>query len=81
LWSARYLHRTAVIDSGDPRNWETRGINGFLGMPRITPAELRGRGRDECRVHGATLIDTTVLAGRKLEPLVPESEFSGAGRA
>src|SRR6266550_4126159 len=62
LWSARYLHRTVVIDSGDPRNWETRGINGFLGMPRITPAELRGRGRKECLANGATLLDTTVLA-------------------
>jgi thioredoxin reductase len=62
LWSARYLHRTVIIDSGDPRNWETRGVNGFLGMPGITPAELRGRGRDECRSYGVTLIDGTVLA-------------------
>ena len=62
LGSARYLHRTVVIDSGDPRNWETRGINGFLGLPKITPAELRGRGRDECLAHGATLVDATVLA-------------------
>lgn len=61
MWSARYLHRTVVIDSGDPRNWETRGVNGYLGLPGITPAELRGRGRDECRAHGAALIDATVL--------------------
>lgn len=62
MWSARYLHRAVIVDSGDPRNWETRGINGFLGLPGITPAELRGRGRDECRAYGATLIDATVLA-------------------
>jgi thioredoxin reductase len=61
IFSARYLHRTAVIDSGDPRNWETRGVNGFLGLPRVTPAELRGRGRDECRKYGVALMDTTVL--------------------
>jgi thioredoxin reductase len=61
VWSARYLHRTVLIDSGDPRNWETRGVNGFLGLPKITPAELRGRGREECRAYGVTLLDTTVL--------------------
>jgi thioredoxin reductase len=60
LWSARYLHRTVVIDSGDPRNWETRGINGYLGLTGITPPELRGRARDECRAYGVTLIDATV---------------------
>jgi thioredoxin reductase (NADPH) len=61
LWSARYLHNAVVIDSGDPRNWETRGINGYLGLAGITPAELRGTGRDECRKYGATLLDGVVL--------------------
>src|SRR5205823_5184447 len=67
IFSSRYLHRTVVIDSGDPRNWETRGVNGFLGLPRIAPAELRGRGRDECRRYGVTLLDTTVLTISKHE--------------
>ena len=57
IWLARYLHSVVVIDSGDPRNWETRGINGFLGHPDIRPAQLRGMGRDEARKHGVTLID------------------------
>jgi thioredoxin reductase len=61
VWSARYLHSAVVIDSGDPRNWETRGINGYLGLARITPPELRGIGRDECRKYGATLVDGMVL--------------------
>ncbi len=59
IWLARYLRRVVVIDSGDPRNWETRGIHGYLGFEGITPAELRGRGREECRKFGATLIDAT----------------------
>jgi thioredoxin reductase len=59
-WLARYLHRVVLVDSGDPRNWETRGINGFLGHPGIRPAELRGIGRDEARQLGATLIDAHV---------------------
>ena len=57
IWLARYLHSVVLVDSGDPRNWETRGVNGFLGLPSIRPAELRGRGRDEARAAGATLID------------------------
>lgn len=58
IWLGRYLHRVVLVDSGDPRNWETRGVNGFLGMPGIRPAELRGRGRDEARAAGATLVDS-----------------------
>jgi thioredoxin reductase len=45
------------VDAGDPRNWETRGIHGYLGLEPITPSELRGRGRDECRRYGVELID------------------------
>src|SRR5215211_7641775 len=61
IWSARYLHSVCVIDSGDPRNWETRGINGFLGLEGIRPAELRERGRETCRSFGVDLIDELVL--------------------
>src|ERR1043166_2915569 len=61
LWSARYLHRTVVIDSGDPRNWETRGVNGYLALPKVTPAELRGRGREDCRTYGVDLVDAEVV--------------------
>ena len=59
LWLARYKHRVILIDSGDPRNWETRGVNGFLGLPHIRPAELRGIGRDEARAYGVELVDGT----------------------
>ena len=57
IWLSRYLHTVLLVDSGDPRNWETRGINGFLGHPGVRPAELRGLGRDEARRHGAELLD------------------------
>ena len=57
IWLARYLHSVVLVDSGDPRNWETRGINGFLGHPNIRPAQLRGMGRDEARHHGVRLVD------------------------
>lgn len=57
MWLGRYLHRVVLVDSGDPRNWQTRGINGYLGLPAVTPAALRGAGRAEARRWGAELID------------------------
>src|SRR5438045_7832018 len=63
---SRYLHSVVLIDSGDPRNWETRGINGFLGMPQAKPAELRASGRDEARKYGAELIDDCVERATQL---------------
>ena len=60
IWLSRYLHRIVLVDSGDPRNWETRGINGFLGLPGVRPSELRATGRAEARNYGATLIDDTI---------------------
>jgi thioredoxin reductase (NADPH) len=66
LWLARYLHSVVLIDSGDPRNWQTRGINGYLGHPGIRPADLRGAGRDECRRHGVVLVDEEVDRTDKL---------------
>jgi thioredoxin reductase len=66
IWLGRYLHSTVLIDSGDPRNWEARGIHGYLGLPDITPAELRKRGRDEAREYGAVLVDGCVERAERL---------------
>lgn len=66
IFLARYLHSVVLIDNGDPRNWETRGINAYLGLPSITPAELRLRGRDEARKYGVRLIDDCVDRARRL---------------
>src|SRR4029079_7737044 len=61
IWSARYLHSVCLVDSGDPRNWETLSINRVLGLEDIRPPELRGRGRDTCRSLGVDLVDGVVL--------------------
>src|SRR5687767_11501726 len=60
LWLARYLHKVVVVDSGDPRNWETRGINGYLGHQGIRSPELRAIGRRECESFGVTFVDGMV---------------------
>ena len=65
IFLARFLHSVVVIDSGDPRNWETRGINAFLGLPSITPADLRAKGRDEARKYGVKLVDDCVQSVAK----------------
>ena len=75
LWLGRYLHRVVVIDSGDPRNWETRGVNGFPGHPGITPAELRGKTRDECRQYGVELVDGFVVTCPRRPTIAFELQF------
>ena len=60
LWLARYLHSVILIDSGDPRNWETRGINGFLGSHGIKSPDLRKRGREDAEHFGAKLVADVV---------------------
>lgn len=65
IWLARYQRSVVVVDSGDPRNWETRGVNGFLGLPKIAPPELRASGREECRRYGVQLIDQEVCTVKR----------------
>lgn len=65
IWLGRYLHSVVLVDSGDPRNWETRSINGFLGLPGIRPPEIRELGREECRSLGVTLIDDVAMHAGK----------------
>lgn len=65
IWSARYLHSVALVDSGDPRNWQTRGIYGYLGLEGIRPIELRARGRETCRTLGVQLVDAIVLRAER----------------
>jgi len=60
LWLARYLHRVVLVDSGDPRNWETRGINGYLGHQGIRSPELRALGRAECEKFGVDFVNGIV---------------------
>ncbi|MEO5590198.1 MAG: NAD(P)/FAD-dependent oxidoreductase, partial [Gemmatimonadaceae bacterium] len=57
LWLGRYLHSVVLIDSGEPRNWETRGINGFLGSQGIKSPDLRAKGRADAHEYGVTFVE------------------------
>jgi thioredoxin reductase len=65
VWLGRYLRRVVIVDAGDPRNWETRQINGLLGHRDVTPAVLRARGREDCRRFGVELLSDEVLRIRR----------------
>ena len=80
IWSARYLHSVALVDSGDPRNWETRGINGYLGLEGIRPPDLRARGRETCRGLGVELVDAIVLRVEKRDDEHFDLRLSGGER-
>jgi thioredoxin reductase len=60
IWLARYLHKVVVVDSGDPRNWETRGINGYLGHLGVRSPELRALGREEGAKFGVEFVSGIV---------------------
>ena len=60
IWLTRYLHKVVVVDSGDPRNWETRGINGYLGHHSIRPPELRALGMAEGAKFGVDYVNGIV---------------------
>jgi thioredoxin reductase (NADPH) len=80
IFLARYLHAVVLVDSGDPRNWETRGINGFLGLPSVQPKDLREHGRAEARKYGVTLIDDCVDRVEQRGPDCFELELHGERR-
>jgi thioredoxin reductase (NADPH) len=85
LWLARYLHKVVVVDSGDPRNWETRGINGYLGHQGIRSPELRTLGRAECAKFGVDFADGIVdrafnEAGELFEILLRDGKTIQADR-
>ncbi len=67
IWLGRFLHSVVLIDSGDPRNWEARGVHGYLGLPDVPPKDLRGSGRDEARRFGAELVDGCVRSAARLD--------------
>lgn len=57
IFLGRYRRKVLLMDTGEPRNYASRGIHGFLGYHEIAPHELRARGRREAESIGVKLIE------------------------
>jgi thioredoxin reductase len=58
----RCRRRVLLIDSGQPRNAKSHGVNGFLGHDGIPPFELREIGQREIAKYGIQPVDDVVEA-------------------
>lgn len=65
IFLGRYRRRVLLLDTGEPRNYASRGIHGFLGYHEIAPHELRARGRREAESVGVKLIEARATAVRR----------------
>lgn len=61
LWLARYRLKVRVFDAEAPRNAETWGVHGYLGVPDPPPAELRKMGKRQAVEAGAEYEKAVVL--------------------
>src|SRR3954451_23884206 len=57
---ARACRRVVLFDHGKPRNYAARAVHRFLGQDRVTPGELRARGRNEAKRYGVEVRDCEV---------------------
>lgn len=57
IFMARYRRKTLIIHSGQPRNYASHGVHGFLGHHGIRPAELLAKGREEAIEAGAEICE------------------------
>ncbi|MFI5808229.1 NAD(P)/FAD-dependent oxidoreductase [Streptomyces sp. NPDC051561] len=62
LMLARSRRSVVVIDSGTPRNAPAEGVHGLLGLDGTPPAELYGKGREEVRRYGGSIVDGEVTS-------------------
>ncbi|MDR6318807.1 NAD(P)/FAD-dependent oxidoreductase [Actinoplanes couchii] len=65
---ARFRHRVAVVDAGQPRNASADGVHNYLSRDGLPPAELVAAGRRELRGYGGQIIDGAVTAVRHATP-------------
>src|SRR5690242_15092148 len=63
----RCRRRVLLIDSGQPRNAKSHGVNGFLGHDGIPPFELREIGQREIAKYGIQPVDDMVEAAEAAE--------------
>jgi thioredoxin reductase len=57
----RARRQVVVIDNGQPRNLRAHQVNGFLGLPGVSPAALRASGKQQARAVGVHFLDGLVV--------------------
>lgn len=62
----RAMRRVVIIDSGAPRNYAARSVNGFLGAEQISPGRLREIGRRQTELYGAELVTEKATSVRHI---------------
>jgi thioredoxin reductase len=62
----RARRRVIMFDHGKPRNFAATGVHCYLGLDGIAPDALREKGRNEAEFYGAQIVDTEVVAARRL---------------
>lgn len=61
----RCMRKVAVFDSGNPRNFRSQALHGFLSRDGIHPLELLRIAREELRQYDVTFIDKEVMRAMK----------------
>jgi len=56
----RSCRRVLVIDSGEPRNLRALQVNGYLGLPVISPTALRECGEEQARIFDVNFLHGVV---------------------
>jgi thioredoxin reductase len=62
----RSRRRVVLFDDGKPRNYAAQGVHCYLGHEGIAPSSLRQLGRNAARHYSVELLDTKIVAVRRL---------------
>jgi thioredoxin reductase len=81
IFLGRYRRPVLVCANGQPRNYASRGVHGFLGHHNILPLELFKRGRAEAEATGVEFCDCTAEKIEKVGDIFEVTTTSGLWRA
>lgn len=77
IFLGRYRRRVLLVDNGNPRNYASRAIHGFIGQHNIPPLELLQRGRDEAEHAGVEICACTATNVERVGDVFEVTTSSG----
>jgi thioredoxin reductase len=81
IFLGRYQRRVLLVDNGNPRNYASRAIHGFLGQHGIPPGELLKKGRKEAVEAGVEICECTAEDVQRVGDVFEVTTTSGVMRA